>query len=125
MNTRVVVADDSAPYLELLVLVLGEEPWVEVVGTARDGVEAVHVALEQRPDAVLLDVDMPRLGGFGAAVQIRRLRPETLLLLHTGAFVEEARRRGEQLDLPVRRKDELAKTVAELAQPPWRLGLTA
>jgi DNA-binding NarL/FixJ family response regulator len=82
VRTRVVVADDSSPYLELLVLVLGELPEVEVVGMASDGREEVRVTVERGADVALLDVEMPILDGFGAAEEIRRLRPQTDLLLH-------------------------------------------
>jgi len=84
MRTRVVVADDSPSYLELLVILLGQMPQLQVVGTAADGREAVQVAVEREADIVLLGVEMPGLDGLVAAAEIRRLRPETELVLHTG-----------------------------------------
>jgi DNA-binding NarL/FixJ family response regulator len=113
---RIVVADDSPAYLELLVLLLGGLPQLDVVGTARNGREAVQVAVEREADIVLLDVEMPLLDGFDAAVEIRRLRPQTELFLHTGILVDDRRRRGEQLNLGVFDKLELARTVDLLAQ---------
>lgn len=114
MSMRLVVADDSPAYLELLVLVLDQVPELDVVGTAGDGCEAVRVAVECEADAVLLDVDMPGLDGFAAAAEIRRLRPQTELLLHTGMYVDDYRRRAAQLNLGVFDKLELAQTITAL-----------
>jgi len=115
-DLRLVVADDSQPYLELLVLVFGQMPQLEVVGAAADGREAVRVAVERRADAVLLDVEMPVLDGFAAAEEIRRLRPQTNLFLHTGMFGDESRRRAEQLNLPMFDKLELERTIDSIAR---------
>jgi CheY-like chemotaxis protein len=68
---RVVFADDDAVFRELLRGLLGFLPHVTVVGEAGDGVEAVRLVAQHYPDTVLLDVDMPRLDGFGAAEVIR------------------------------------------------------
>jgi CheY-like chemotaxis protein len=113
-NKSIVVADDSPAFLEMLVLTLGEVPSLEVVAAARDGVEAVEAAVELRADAALLDVDMPRLDGFDAASEIRRLCPQTELVLHTALMSDEHRRRGEQLDLRVYDKFELSRTIESL-----------
>jgi DNA-binding NarL/FixJ family response regulator len=116
VKTRLVVADDSPPYLELLVLVLGQMPEHEVVGTAADGREAVRVAVEREADVVLLDVEMPGLDGFAAAEEIRRLRPQTDLVLHTGMPVDDRRRRAAELNLQLFDKLELARTIESLVR---------
>jgi DNA-binding NarL/FixJ family response regulator len=116
VRTRLVVADDSPAYLELLVHVLGQMPQLEIVGTAVNGREAVRVAVEREADAVLLDVEMPLLDGFAAAEEIRRIRPQTDLFLHTSIFVEERRQRARQLDLRVFDKLELAQTVDRVSR---------
>lgn len=116
MSTRLVIADDSSPFLELLVIVLGQMPQLEVVGTAADGCEAVRVAVEHDADVVLLDVEMPGLDGFGAAQEIRRLRPQTDLFLHTGMLVDERRRQAEQLNLRMFDKLELTQTIESVVR---------
>jgi DNA-binding NarL/FixJ family response regulator len=116
VRTRLVVADDSPAYLELLLVVLGQMPQLEVVGSAVNGREAVRVAVEREADVVLLDVEMPVLDGFGAAEEIRRIRPRTKLFLHTSMLVDERRRRAEQLDLRVFDKLELAQTVDRVSR---------
>ena len=109
-----VVADDSPSYLELLVVVLEQVPQLEVVGTAGDGCEAVRVAVEREADVVLLDVEMPGLDGFAAAAEIRRLRPRTEVLLHTGMLLDERRRQAERLNLRMFDKLELARTIESM-----------
>jgi CheY-like chemotaxis protein len=116
VTARVVIADDSPSYLELLVVVLGQMPQLEVVGTAADGCSAVRIAVEREADVVLLDVEMPGLDGFGAAEEIRRLRPQTNLVLHTGMLVDDRRRRAEELNLRVLDKLELTRTIELVAR---------
>jgi DNA-binding NarL/FixJ family response regulator len=111
VRTRLVVADDSPLYLELLLVVLGQMPQLEIVGTAVNGLEAVRVAVEREADVVLLDVEMPLLDGFAAAEEIRRIRPQTELFLHTSLLVDERRRQAEQADLRVYDKLELPRTL--------------
>jgi DNA-binding NarL/FixJ family response regulator len=78
---RVLLADDHALILEGLRRVL--EPEFEVAGTASNGRQLVAMALELRPDAVLLDVGMPELNGIEAARQIRRAQPSIKILFIT------------------------------------------
>jgi two-component system LytT family response regulator len=63
-ETRVLVVDDEEPARALLSELLGRAPGVRVVGRCANGLEAVRVAAEQKPDAVFLDIEMPKLDGF-------------------------------------------------------------
>jgi two-component system LytT family response regulator len=67
---RVLIADDEAPARRKLVSLLAAHPDVEVVGEAADGPEAVARILELDPDLVLLDIQMPRLDGFGVVDEV-------------------------------------------------------
>lgn len=67
---RVLLADDQAMVRAGLRLLLTDEPGIEVVAEARDGVEAVAQAARHRPDVVLMDVRMPGLDGIEATRRI-------------------------------------------------------
>jgi CheY-like chemotaxis protein len=111
----VVVADDSPAHLELLTVVLGALPQLDVVATATDGREAVQVALAHEADVALLDVEMPILDGFDSAQEIRRLRPQTNVILHTSLLNDDSRRRGEEFGLSVFSKFELVGIIELVA----------
>jgi CheY-like chemotaxis protein len=111
----VVVADDSPVHLELLTLALGTLPQLDVVATACDGREAVDLVFAHETDAALLDLDMPILDGFESAEEIRRLRPQTNIILHASLPTDEDRSRAEALGLSVFSKFELVCLIALLA----------
>ena len=62
---RVLVVDDSAYVRKVVKQMLSRSPFVEVVGTARDGEEALELVQELRPDVVTVDLMMPGIGGLG------------------------------------------------------------
>ena len=63
---RVLIADDSAPVREILSRYLGEQSFIEVVGLAEDGDDAVGKTKHLHPDLVLMDINMPKLNGLKA-----------------------------------------------------------
>lgn len=78
---RVVLADDHSVLREGMRNLLDEQPDIEVVGEAANGLEAVAVVREAAPDVVLMDVVMPRLTGIEATKQIKRSNPATAVLI--------------------------------------------
>jgi DNA-binding NarL/FixJ family response regulator len=86
---RVLVADDQAIVRDGLVTVLDLTDDVEVVGEAADGADAVRLAVELRPDVVLMDLRMPVLDGAGATARILAAAPGTRVLVLT-TFADDA-----------------------------------
>ena len=83
---RVLLAEDQSMVLGALAALLGLEPDIEVVGRARDGEEALGLALETRPDVVLTDIEMPRRTGLELAAELRRRgSPARVVILTTFA----------------------------------------
>ena len=88
-SIRVVIVDDHALFRRGLDRVLDDEPDIEVVGEAADGVEAVSRVRELTPDIVIMDVRMPRATGIEAARTIRAVVPETKVIMLTVSDLEE------------------------------------
>jgi DNA-binding NarL/FixJ family response regulator len=80
MAIRVLVADDHQLMREGTAALIGADERIEVVGLARDGAEAIALAERRRPDVVLLDLNMPVIGGLEACARLRELSAEVLML---------------------------------------------
>ncbi len=95
---RLVIADDHDLLRDGIRSRLADEDFVDIVGEARNGREAVDLCLQLKPDMVLLDVSMPELNGLEAAHLIKRDLPDTKVLFlsiyDNEEYVREALRIG-------------------------------
>ena len=80
---RLVIADDQPTILRGLSLILGSEEDINVVGLAKDGIEAVEMANEFQPDVIIMDLQMPRQTGVEATREIMGNRPNTKIVVLT------------------------------------------
>jgi two-component system chemotaxis response regulator CheB len=87
---RILVADDSATVREYLVYLLGEDPALEVVGTARDGLEAVAQAERLKPDVIVMDVHMPQMNGCEATRHIMERAATPIVMVSASISQKEA-----------------------------------
>jgi two-component system, NarL family, response regulator DesR len=81
---RVVIADDDEAFLGSLRALIEAQPELEVIGMARDGLEAIELTEALEPDAVVIDPHMPRLDGVSAIARLRRDHPNVCLIALTG-----------------------------------------
>jgi signal transduction histidine kinase/CheY-like chemotaxis protein len=80
---RILIADDHELMRRGIQNLLEGQTDLQVCGEATDGLETVLKARQLHPDLVIMDLSMPRLGGFSAAQQIREWRPSTKILIFT------------------------------------------
>jgi two-component system, NarL family, response regulator DesR len=93
MSIRVIIAEDQAMVLGALAALLEIETDIEVVGQARDGQQALHLACTLHPDVVLADIEMPRMTGLELAAELKgRDRPPRVIILTTFARAGYLRR---------------------------------
>ncbi len=90
MPIRILICDDHEVVRHGLALVLDKEADFAIIGEAKDGREAVAMAIELQPDVVLLDWKMPGLDGLSAARQIRRHVAPARRLMLSAAPLESA-----------------------------------
>lgn len=82
-SIQVMICDDHDPFREGLHALLDTEPDVTVVGEAIDGQSAIHIAPTLQPDVILMDLNMPGIGGIEATRQILQASPQISILVLT------------------------------------------
>jgi DNA-binding NarL/FixJ family response regulator len=81
---RVLLADDDERFLESLRPLIEHQPELTVVGAAANGLDAIELAEELVPDAIVIDVHMPLLDGVTAVARLRKDHPAICLVALTG-----------------------------------------
>ncbi|HLX33177.1 MAG TPA: response regulator [Gaiellaceae bacterium] len=118
---RVLVAEDDASFLEAIALLLEQDGRFAVAGRARNGREAVELAEQVSPDAVVVDIEMPVLDGVEATRQLRELDEELPIVAVSGHDYEERvleiRRAGaDDYVRKARLAEELPRVLAALLE---------
>lgn len=85
---RALVVEDSAVAREMLVQILSSDDGIEVIGTARDGVDAVEKTANLRPDIITMDIHMPRMDGLQATEKIMAFTPTPILVVSSSVYGE-------------------------------------
>ncbi len=95
---RILIADDHAVLRSGLRMLLNSHPAYQVVGEAGDGRELLALAERLQPDLILLDLNMPVLGGLDALAALRRLAPAARIVVLTmhdeESYLRQALRQG-------------------------------
>jgi DNA-binding NarL/FixJ family response regulator len=78
---RLLLVDDEPGFRLLAKMVLEEHPSLQVVGEAANGKEAIEQAKRLKPDAILLDLNMPVMGGLQALPKLRVASPDSLVFV--------------------------------------------
>ena len=120
------LADDHSIVREGLQVILDRSEEFEVVGQARDGVEAVQAASELSPDVIVMDVMMPKKDGVEACREIMETAPETRVIMLTAsteadAVIEAVAAGATGYLQKVSGMDRLLSTVKEVAAGEMRL----
>ena len=82
-HIKVLMVDDHALFREGVVEIFAAEDDIQVVGEAENGAEAIALAKEEKPDVILLDVEMPVMGAETAIERILRVSPSSKVLVLT------------------------------------------
>ena len=80
---RILIVDDLPQMRKLMRAYLEEEREFSVCGEAIDGLDAIDKAQNLKPDLIILDASMPRMNGIEAAPKLKKLLPETPIILFT------------------------------------------
>ena len=81
---RVLLVDDDADFLDSLCPLIEHQPALTVAGTAGNGLDAIELADELDPDAVVIDLHMPVVDGVTAVARLRKDHPSLCLIALTG-----------------------------------------
>ena len=113
---RVLVVDDHPTFVRAVSMLLAADDSIEVIGSASNGADALDVAVEQQPDVVLMDLNMPGMNGIDATEQIVQAVPHVAVIVLTmfdddDSVVAAIRRGARGYLLKGARQDEIRRAV--------------
>lgn len=121
-NIRTAIVTDDDHDTRDIISELLELREIQVVGTGKDGQEAVELYLKLRPHLVFLDVTMPNYDGLYALENIREINPYAKIIMITGDVTDKTRKRMDALNVPVFYKpidmDKIMKFVNQTPSAP-------
>ena|ERR1700682_6133920 len=122
MPKRILIVDDLEHLRKMVRDFLEEELGFHVCGEAIDGFDAIEKAKKLKPDLIVLDLSMPRMNGIQAAPRLKKILPETPIILFTmhGGLMKGLNAREIGVDAVVakdRGMSSLGERVQSLLQP--------
>ena len=120
MKNRILIADDNEVARSMLGDLIQNHNGLELSGYAEDGRQAVEMAIELRPDIIILDLAMPRMDGLTAAREIGMILPSVRMVLYTLHTMEalelEAKKVGIEHVVRKPDTDELFRVIGALLE---------
>ena len=89
MKARICIAEDVQLFREGLVNLINQQPDLEIVGEAEDGLEILSLARDLRPDLILMDINMPICDGIEATALVHEMLPDVTILILTSLEDDE------------------------------------
>lgn len=121
---RILIVDDDPSYRTFARSVLAENEDLEVAGEAGNGVDAITLAAELKPDVIILDLHMPLMDGFQALGGIRTVSPESRVVACSAfeQFGEDALELGADEYVPKSESitEMVTRILRSMAMPPRR-----
>ena len=107
MARSVLVADDNPIIRKMLCQMFEREEHYELCAQARDGVEAIALAIKHKPELIILDMSMPIMNGLEASKELKQLMPQVPIILFT-LFAEQIDPRDVPVDRIISKNDPTA-----------------
>jgi DNA-binding NarL/FixJ family response regulator len=112
---RSLIADDQASFRKKMQEMTQAIPWASIVAKAENGLEAIELVRQHRPDVVLMDIVMPGMSGIEATRRIKKIAPQTKVIAITAYDNAEFPRRSIEAgaDLFIKKEELDSETLKE------------
>lgn len=95
---RLLIVEDSNVVQELLIYIFNSDPEISIVGTAKDGIEALEKAAQLKPDIITMDFNMPYMNGLEATRKIMTTNPIPIVIISGSLNVKDVERTFNVID---------------------------